>query len=88
MSPWMQKVTDRSTAEACIEIARQVQQARYLAGDDVGASAARMVATTIMQALLRTDERFREVERSLNRANSPRTGESDGGRGSSGAPHG
>jgi hypothetical protein len=59
----MQKVTDRSTAEACVEIARQVQQARYLAGDDVGANAARMVATAIMQALLQTDERFRGGER-------------------------
>lgn len=63
MSPWMHKAIDRSTAEACIDIARQVQQARYLAGDDVGASAARQVATLITAAMMRKTEGDRDLDR-------------------------
>lgn len=47
------KVIERTTAEACIAIAQQVQRSRQLAGDEAGSEAARQVARVIEQELLR-----------------------------------
>jgi hypothetical protein len=47
------KVIERSTAEACISIARRVQQAHHLSGDEAGSTAASQIAEVIRQELLR-----------------------------------
>ncbi|WP_291271633.1 hypothetical protein [Geothrix sp.] len=47
------KVIERSTAEACISIARRVQQAQQLSGDEAGSTAAKQIAEVIREELLR-----------------------------------
>lgn len=47
------KVVEKTTVEACLAIARKVQQARELAGDQAGSEAARQVARVIEEELLR-----------------------------------
>jgi hypothetical protein len=46
------KVIERATAEACIAIARKIQDAQHLSGNEAGSSAARQVAKSIEQELL------------------------------------
>ncbi len=47
------KVIEKATAEACLAIARKVQQARQLSGDKSGSDAACQVARFIEDELLR-----------------------------------
>lgn len=47
------KVVEKTTVEACLAIARKVQQARELVGDQAGSEAARQVARVIEEELLR-----------------------------------
>lgn len=46
------KVIEKTTAEACIAIAQQVQRSRQLVGDEAGSEAALRVARTIQEELL------------------------------------
>jgi hypothetical protein len=46
------------TVGACIDLVRQVQQARRLAGDDAGAEAAWQAARSIEEELLKGANRF------------------------------
>jgi len=50
------KVIEKVTAEACLAIARKVQQAREQAGDEAGTEAARRVAQCIQEELLQPAE--------------------------------
>lgn len=47
------KVIERTTAEACLAIARRIQRDRHLSGDETGSDAARQVAQFIEEELLR-----------------------------------
>lgn len=49
------KVIEKATAEACVAIARRVQQAKQLAGDETGSEAASQVARSIEEELLRVE---------------------------------
>jgi hypothetical protein len=48
------KVIEKTTAEACLAIARRIQQAHRLSGDDSGSEAVRQVAESIRRELLRS----------------------------------
>jgi hypothetical protein len=52
------KVVEKVTAEACIAIARQVQQSRQMAGDLAGSEAAMQVAAVIQAELLDAAQRL------------------------------
>jgi len=47
------KVIEKTTAEACLSIARRIQLAHHLSGDEPGSEAIRQVAETIRRELLR-----------------------------------
>ena len=47
------KVIEKATVEACLAIARKVQQARHLSGDESGSDTAGQVARLIEVELLR-----------------------------------
>ena len=47
------KVVEKATVEACIAIARKVQRAMQLSGDETGSDAACQVARCIEEELLR-----------------------------------
>jgi hypothetical protein len=52
-SPARARAIDLATAGACIDVARRVQRARLLAGDETGAEVALQVARSIEEALLK-----------------------------------
>jgi hypothetical protein len=49
------KVIEKATAEACLAIARKIQRARQLSGDEPGSEAACQVARCIEEELLKVD---------------------------------
>jgi hypothetical protein len=57
-APARARAIDLTTAGACIDLARQVQQARRLAGDDAGAEVAWQVARSIEEELLKGARQF------------------------------
>jgi hypothetical protein len=52
------RAIDLGTAGACIDVARQVQRARRLAGDEAGAEAAWQVVRSIEEELLKGAKLF------------------------------
>ena len=52
-TPARARAIDLTTAGACIDVARRVQRACRLAGDDAGAEVAWQVARTIEEELLK-----------------------------------